>query len=43
MFAHRRGIDMEFQAARNMKAQLTALLLTFVVVGGAIIWATSAA
>lgn len=30
---------MEFQAERNIKAQLAALLLTFAVIGGAIAWA----
>ena len=34
---------MEYQADRNIKAQLAALLLTFAVVGGAIFWAMSAA
>ena len=40
-FAHRRGIDMEFQAKGN-KTQLMAMLMTFVVVGGAIAYAMTA-
>ena len=40
MFAHG-GIDMEFQAKRN-KTQLAAMLMTFVVVGGAIAYAMMA-
>lgn len=35
MFALR-GITMEFEAARNTKAQLFALLMTIAVVGGVI-------
>jgi hypothetical protein len=34
---------MEFEVERNRKVQLTALLLTILVVGGAIAWAMSAA
>ena len=34
---------MEFEVERNPKAQLLALLLTVVVVGGAIAWAITAA
>ena len=40
-FAHKRGIDMEFEAKRN-GTQLFALLMTFVVVGGAIAYAMMA-
>jgi len=39
MVAHRRGIDMEFEAERNTKMQIIALLMTVVVVGGAIVYA----
>jgi len=39
MVAHRRGIDMEFEAERNTKMQIIALLMTVVVVGGAIVCA----
>ncbi len=33
---------MEFEAERNSKTQLLALMMTVVVVGGAIAWAMSA-
>ena len=41
-FAHARGCDMEFEATRNRKAQLMALMMTVVVVGGAIAYAMTA-
>jgi len=41
--AQRRGIDMEFEAQRNTKVQLMALLMTIAVVGGAIAYAMTAA
>ena len=34
---------MEFEVERNRKAQFVALLMTILVVGGAIAWAMSAA
>ncbi len=37
-----RGSDMEFEAEGNRKAQLMALLMTVVVVGGAIAYAVTA-
>jgi hypothetical protein len=36
-------MTMEYQVERNRKMQLVAMLLTVVVVGGAIAWAMSAA
>ena len=41
-FAHGGGSDMEFEAERNTKTQLMALLMTIAVVGGAIAYALTA-
>lgn len=37
------GMEMEFEVGRNRTAQLVALLMTVLVVGGGIAWAMSAA